>query len=118
MLRFHTQLGITETRSITPLVVLLVICDARVCGFNIESSFFPAFMFHMILQDRTDRPQHLLQQVSDEMRGSIPESLSEFFDAKEYLLSSSSSENEVRGWQSRYISNRNMQDKDVVRYMS
>ncbi|XP_017337514.1 oxysterol-binding protein-related protein 3a isoform X2 [Ictalurus punctatus] len=47
-------------------------------------------------KDMTDGPpQHLLQQVSNEMRGSIPESLSEFFDAKEYLLSSSSSENEV-----------------------
>ncbi|XP_053087411.1 oxysterol-binding protein-related protein 3a isoform X3 [Pangasianodon hypophthalmus] len=46
-------------------------------------------------KDMTDGPQHLLQQVSNEMRGSIPESLSEFFDAKEYLLSSSSSENEA-----------------------
>uniref|UniRef100_A0A673L657 Oxysterol-binding protein n=1 Tax=Sinocyclocheilus rhinocerous TaxID=307959 RepID=A0A673L657_9TELE len=37
----------------------------------------------------------LRQQVSSESRGSIPESLSEFFDAKEYLLSGSSSENEA-----------------------
>ncbi|XP_060760991.1 oxysterol-binding protein-related protein 3a isoform X2 [Neoarius graeffei] len=46
-------------------------------------------------EDKAEGPQHLLQQVSNEMRGSIPESLSEFFDAKEYLLSSSSSENEA-----------------------
>ncbi|XP_062867839.1 oxysterol-binding protein-related protein 3a isoform X2 [Trichomycterus rosablanca] len=45
--------------------------------------------------DVTDRTHSLLQQVSNEIRGSIPESLSEFFDAKEYLLSSSSSENEI-----------------------
>ncbi|XP_051520447.1 oxysterol-binding protein-related protein 3-like isoform X1 [Myxocyprinus asiaticus] len=47
--------------------------------------------------DVFDGPRPLLQQVSSESRGSIPESLqsSEFFDAKEYLLSGSSSENEV-----------------------
>ncbi|XP_068431075.1 oxysterol-binding protein-related protein 3-like isoform X2 [Clinocottus analis] len=37
----------------------------------------------------------LVHQVSNESRASIPESISEFFDAQEYLLSSSSSENEV-----------------------
>jgi len=47
-------------------------------------------------QDVLDGSRPLLQQVSSESRGSIPESLSEFFDAKEYLLSGSSSENEVR----------------------
>uniref|UniRef100_A0A8C2IXT5 Oxysterol-binding protein n=1 Tax=Cyprinus carpio TaxID=7962 RepID=A0A8C2IXT5_CYPCA len=46
-------------------------------------------------QDLPDGSRPLLQQVSSESRGSIPESLSEFFDAKEYLLSGSSSENEV-----------------------
>lgn len=46
-------------------------------------------------KDMTDGPHPLLQQVSSEIRGSVPESLSEFFDAKEYLLSSSSSENEI-----------------------
>uniref|UniRef100_A0A665WK34 Oxysterol-binding protein n=1 Tax=Echeneis naucrates TaxID=173247 RepID=A0A665WK34_ECHNA len=40
-------------------------------------------------------PQSLVHQVSNESRASIPESISEFFDAQEYLLSSSSSENEV-----------------------
>uniref|UniRef100_A0A7N6AZ42 Oxysterol-binding protein n=1 Tax=Anabas testudineus TaxID=64144 RepID=A0A7N6AZ42_ANATE len=38
----------------------------------------------------------LVHQVSNESKASIPESMSEFFDAQEYLLSSSSSENEVR----------------------
>uniref|UniRef100_A0A8C3ALZ3 Oxysterol-binding protein n=1 Tax=Cyclopterus lumpus TaxID=8103 RepID=A0A8C3ALZ3_CYCLU len=38
----------------------------------------------------------LVHQVSNESKASIPESISEFFDAQEYLLSSSSSENEVR----------------------
>ncbi|KAK7898577.1 hypothetical protein WMY93_019430 [Mugilogobius chulae] len=37
----------------------------------------------------------LVHQTSNESRASIPESISEFFDAQEYLLSSSSSENEV-----------------------
>ncbi|XP_076865518.1 oxysterol-binding protein-related protein 3a isoform X2 [Brachyhypopomus gauderio] len=46
-------------------------------------------------QDVCDGPRPLLHQVSSENRGSVPESLHEFFDAKEYLLSSSSSENEV-----------------------
>uniref|UniRef100_A0A671XZ58 Oxysterol-binding protein n=1 Tax=Sparus aurata TaxID=8175 RepID=A0A671XZ58_SPAAU len=37
----------------------------------------------------------LVHQASNESKASIPESISEFFDAQEYLLSSSSSENEV-----------------------
>lgn len=37
----------------------------------------------------------LVHQASNESRASIPESICEFFDAQEYLLSSSSSENEV-----------------------
>uniref|UniRef100_H2VB98 Oxysterol-binding protein-related protein 3 n=1 Tax=Takifugu rubripes TaxID=31033 RepID=H2VB98_TAKRU len=39
----------------------------------------------------------LVHQASSESKASIPESISEFFDAQEYLLSSSSSENEVSG---------------------
>ncbi|TRY65709.1 hypothetical protein DNTS_005556 [Danionella cerebrum] len=46
-------------------------------------------------KDVLDGPRSLLQQVPSDSRGSIPESLSEFFDAKEYLLSGSSSDNEV-----------------------
>uniref|UniRef100_G3NW29 Oxysterol-binding protein n=1 Tax=Gasterosteus aculeatus aculeatus TaxID=481459 RepID=G3NW29_GASAC len=37
----------------------------------------------------------LVHQLSNESKASISESISEFFDAQEYLLSSSSSENEV-----------------------
>ncbi|KAM4539189.1 oxysterol-binding protein-related protein 3-like isoform 3-T3 [Odontesthes bonariensis] len=41
-------------------------------------------------------PSHsLVHQVSNESKVSIPESMLEFYDAQEYLLSSSSSENEV-----------------------
>ncbi|XP_010764471.1 oxysterol-binding protein-related protein 3-like isoform X1 [Notothenia coriiceps] len=46
-------------------------------------------------QDCPGGSHSLVHQVSNESRGSIPESISEFFDAQEYLLSSSSSENEV-----------------------
>lgn len=38
----------------------------------------------------------MVHQLSNESKASISESISEFFDAQEYLLSSSSSENEVR----------------------
>ena len=43
----------------------------------------------------------LTQQASNESRLSMSESVSEFFDAQEVLLSASSSENEVRGRESR-----------------
>uniref|UniRef100_A0A667X5W8 Oxysterol-binding protein n=1 Tax=Myripristis murdjan TaxID=586833 RepID=A0A667X5W8_9TELE len=46
-------------------------------------------------QDCPDSSRSLVHQVSNESKASIPESISEFFDAQEYLLSSSSSENEV-----------------------
>lgn len=42
-----------------------------------------------------DESPPLAHQVSNESRASITESLSEFFDAQEVLLSASSSENEV-----------------------
>lgn len=47
-------------------------------------------------QDAIDGHHPLVHQASNESRTSIPESLSEFFDAQEVLLSVSSSENEVR----------------------
>uniref|UniRef100_A0A671L1K6 Oxysterol-binding protein n=1 Tax=Sinocyclocheilus anshuiensis TaxID=1608454 RepID=A0A671L1K6_9TELE len=47
-------------------------------------------------QDSSDGSRPLVHQVSNESRASITESLSEFFDAQEVLLSASSSENEVR----------------------
>ncbi|XP_022050180.2 oxysterol-binding protein-related protein 3 isoform X2 [Acanthochromis polyacanthus] len=46
-------------------------------------------------QDSVDESHPLVHQVSNESRASIAESLSEFFDAQEVLLSASSSENEV-----------------------
>ncbi|XP_028435979.1 oxysterol-binding protein-related protein 3 isoform X2 [Perca flavescens] len=46
-------------------------------------------------QDCVDESRPLMHQVSNESRASITESLSEFFDAQEVLLSASSSENEV-----------------------
>uniref|UniRef100_A0A8B9I062 Oxysterol-binding protein n=1 Tax=Astyanax mexicanus TaxID=7994 RepID=A0A8B9I062_ASTMX len=45
--------------------------------------------------DVMDGHRPLLQQASNGSRSSIPDSLSEFFDANEYLLSASSSENEL-----------------------
>lgn len=45
--------------------------------------------------DSVDESRALVHQVSNESRASITESLSEFFDAQEVLLSASSSENEV-----------------------
>ncbi|XP_072535519.1 oxysterol-binding protein-related protein 3 isoform X2 [Salminus brasiliensis] len=45
-------------------------------------------------QDSTDCARPLVHQMSNESRTSITESLSEFFDAQEVLLSASSSENE------------------------
>ncbi|XP_034409087.1 oxysterol-binding protein-related protein 3 isoform X5 [Cyclopterus lumpus] len=45
--------------------------------------------------DSVDEAPPLVHQVSNESRASITESLSEFFDAQEVLLSASSSENEI-----------------------
>ncbi|XP_042280428.1 oxysterol-binding protein-related protein 3 isoform X3 [Thunnus maccoyii] len=46
-------------------------------------------------QDSVDESRPLVHQVSNESRASLAESLSEFFDAQEVLLSASSSENEI-----------------------
>ncbi|XP_014859818.1 PREDICTED: oxysterol-binding protein-related protein 3 isoform X2 [Poecilia mexicana] len=46
-------------------------------------------------QDSAEDPHPLVHQVSNESRASVAESLSEFFDAQEVLLSASSSENEA-----------------------
>ncbi|XP_023201258.1 oxysterol-binding protein-related protein 3-like [Xiphophorus maculatus] len=50
---------------------------------------------NLYASEGTSSPHCLVHQASGESRVSIPESISEFFDAQEYLLSSSSSENEV-----------------------
>ncbi|CAB1333892.1 unnamed protein product, partial [Coregonus sp. 'balchen'] len=57
-------------------------------------------------QDSTDGSHPLVHQASNESRASITESLSEFFDAQEVLLSASSSENEASDDDS-YISDNN-----------
>uniref|UniRef100_A0A7N6BYL9 Oxysterol-binding protein n=1 Tax=Anabas testudineus TaxID=64144 RepID=A0A7N6BYL9_ANATE len=66
---------------------------------NIHSSLKSAFSSLVAERDRlrhtVDISHSLVHQVSNESKASIPESMSEFFDAQEYLLSSSSSENEV-----------------------
>ncbi|XP_033914707.3 oxysterol-binding protein-related protein 3-like isoform X3 [Acipenser ruthenus] len=54
-------------------------------------------------QDSIDGSRPLVHQASNESRNSITESLSEFFDAQEVLLSASSSENEASDDES-YIS--------------
>ncbi|XP_035287262.1 oxysterol-binding protein-related protein 3 isoform X2 [Anguilla anguilla] len=59
----------------------------------------PSVVFNLstspLQQDSTDGSRPLVHQASNESRTSITESLSEFFDAQEVLLSASSSENEV-----------------------
>lgn len=55
-------------------------------------------------QDMTDESRGLVHQVSSGSRASITESLSEFFDAQEVLLSASSSEVEVGERQQRHRS--------------
>uniref|UniRef100_A0A7N6ACL3 Oxysterol-binding protein n=1 Tax=Anabas testudineus TaxID=64144 RepID=A0A7N6ACL3_ANATE len=56
----------------------------RLCKIHAESHI-----------DSVDESRPLVHQVSNESRASIAESLTEFFDAQEVLLSASSSENEV-----------------------
>lgn len=50
---------------------------------------------HVCLQAEEQMGIPLTQQASNESRLSMSESVSEFFDAQEVLLSASSSENEV-----------------------
>uniref|UniRef100_A0A8C9VME6 Oxysterol-binding protein n=1 Tax=Scleropages formosus TaxID=113540 RepID=A0A8C9VME6_SCLFO len=51
--------------------------------------------FCRVKQESTDGSRPLVHQTSNESRASVTESLSEFFDAQEVLLSASSSENEA-----------------------
>uniref|UniRef100_A0A8C9YG24 Oxysterol-binding protein n=1 Tax=Sander lucioperca TaxID=283035 RepID=A0A8C9YG24_SANLU len=61
-----------------------------------QVQFHSADFFFNYHQECPGGSHSLVHQVSNESKASIPESISEFFDAQEYLLSSSSSENEVR----------------------
>uniref|UniRef100_A0AAZ3NVW6 Oxysterol-binding protein n=1 Tax=Oncorhynchus tshawytscha TaxID=74940 RepID=A0AAZ3NVW6_ONCTS len=62
-----------------------------------QPSFFLSVSLSSSLHsaDLPDGSRPLVHQVSNESRASIPESMSEFFDAQEYQLTSSSSENEA-----------------------
>uniref|UniRef100_A0A8C9YEF6 Oxysterol-binding protein n=1 Tax=Sander lucioperca TaxID=283035 RepID=A0A8C9YEF6_SANLU len=60
-----------------------------------QVQFHSADFFFNYHQECPGGSHSLVHQVSNESKASIPESISEFFDAQEYLLSSSSSENEV-----------------------
>ncbi|XP_017327096.1 oxysterol-binding protein-related protein 3 isoform X1 [Ictalurus punctatus] len=72
----------------------------RLCKIHIESHISePAVLKNFSTgslqkQESSDCSRHLVHQASNESRASITESLSEFFDAQEVLLSASSSENE------------------------
>uniref|UniRef100_A0A671PDZ6 Oxysterol-binding protein n=1 Tax=Sinocyclocheilus anshuiensis TaxID=1608454 RepID=A0A671PDZ6_9TELE len=66
----------------------------RLCKIHAESHI-PEPSVHINLSpDSSDGSRPLVHQASNESRASITESLSEFFDAQEVLLSASSSENE------------------------
>uniref|UniRef100_A0A672TAG5 Oxysterol-binding protein n=1 Tax=Sinocyclocheilus grahami TaxID=75366 RepID=A0A672TAG5_SINGR len=64
----------------------------RLCKIHAESHI-PEPSVHINLNS-SDGSRPLVHQASNESRASITESLSEFFDAQEVLLSASSSENE------------------------
>ncbi|XP_056300328.1 oxysterol-binding protein-related protein 3 isoform X2 [Pseudoliparis swirei] len=71
----------------------------RLCKIHTESHIVDPTLIHLTSpvqkQDSVDEAPPLVHQVSNESRASITDSLSEFFDAQEVLLSASSSENEV-----------------------
>ncbi|XP_068180375.1 oxysterol-binding protein-related protein 3 isoform X2 [Antennarius striatus] len=69
----------------------------RLCKIHVESHIVEPTLLNVTapLQDTVDGSHPLVHQVSNESRASVTESLSEFFDAQEVLLSASSSENEV-----------------------
>uniref|UniRef100_A0AAY4A5A0 Oxysterol-binding protein n=1 Tax=Denticeps clupeoides TaxID=299321 RepID=A0AAY4A5A0_9TELE len=66
----------------------------RLCRIHAESSLIEPSLLVNLSPDSTDGSRPLVHQISNESRASITESLSEFFDAQEVLLSASSSENE------------------------
>ncbi|XP_029308053.1 oxysterol-binding protein-related protein 3 isoform X2 [Cottoperca gobio] len=71
----------------------------HLCKIHAESHIVEPTLINLTApvqkQESVDESRPLVHQVSNESRASITESLSEFFDAQEVLLSSSSSENEV-----------------------
>uniref|UniRef100_A0A8C6L1S8 Oxysterol-binding protein n=1 Tax=Nothobranchius furzeri TaxID=105023 RepID=A0A8C6L1S8_NOTFU len=85
-----------RTHSAPAITALQVSRDTQI-EFNPEQiNALEAFINLLNLHQECSTPsQSLVHQASSESRASIPESMSEFFDAQEYLLSSSSSENEM-----------------------
>uniref|UniRef100_A0A3P8NMD0 Oxysterol-binding protein n=1 Tax=Astatotilapia calliptera TaxID=8154 RepID=A0A3P8NMD0_ASTCA len=67
----------------------------RLCKIHAESQIIEPTLITLTAPESVDEAHPLVHQVSNESRASIAESLSEFFDAQEVLLSASSSENEV-----------------------
>uniref|UniRef100_A0A7N6A9Y9 Oxysterol-binding protein n=1 Tax=Anabas testudineus TaxID=64144 RepID=A0A7N6A9Y9_ANATE len=67
----------------------------RLCKIHAESHIVEPTLINLTAPDSVDESRPLVHQVSNESRASIAESLTEFFDAQEVLLSASSSENEV-----------------------
>ncbi|KAI3360959.1 hypothetical protein L3Q82_013169 [Scortum barcoo] len=71
----------------------------RLCKIHTESHIVEPTLINISApvqkQASVDESHPLVHQVSNESRASITESLSEFFDAQEVLLSASSSENEA-----------------------
>uniref|UniRef100_A0A671UX15 Oxysterol-binding protein n=1 Tax=Sparus aurata TaxID=8175 RepID=A0A671UX15_SPAAU len=71
----------------------------RLCKIHAESHIVEPTLINLPapaqVGDSVDGSRPLVHQVSNESRASITESLSEFFDAQEVLLSASSSENEA-----------------------
>ncbi|XP_061809944.1 oxysterol-binding protein-related protein 3 isoform X2 [Nerophis lumbriciformis] len=69
----------------------------RLCKIHADSHIVEPTLLNLTapVQESASESRPLVHQVSNESRASIAESLSEFFDAQEVLLSNSSSENEV-----------------------
>lgn len=70
------------------------VCSGLLWFFHLSSSHHLVCL-HVCLQAGEQMGIPLTQQASNESRLSMSESVSEFFDAQEVLLSASSSENEV-----------------------
>lgn len=68
-----------------------------VCPYICSLLFFPPLKACVSFEQENsgEESRGLVHQVSNESRLSITDSLTEFFDAQEVLLSASSSENEV-----------------------
>ncbi|XP_076826822.1 oxysterol-binding protein-related protein 3 isoform X2 [Brachyhypopomus gauderio] len=72
----------------------------RLCKIHIESHISEATVLNTVstgplqMQDSVDCGRSLVHQMSNDSQVSISESMSEFFDAQEVLVSASSSENE------------------------